>query len=241
MRVPTKIGPAKGFLYDCESEPLFEKCVEGMEDCTCPEELGAELVFDHKVRRGYRLGDRLIKYYGAGHSRDLLRPAPALRAANTYEELLPIRSPKPELAVEIRNGLKLQRSLIVCEFVEGPILGDAWGSVPEAEATLGPFLAKMHDSNIYHGVMKFDHLIWNRGDWVVIDTESLRHSLRKLRPRALAERQWASLAMDLGASESLRAAFESYVEARGLRWNRAATWEKILDRSQAIIAGKARR
>ncbi len=241
MQQPIQIGPAKGFLFDSQNEPLFEQCVAGMEACICPEELGAELIFDHEVRRGYRLGDRLIKYYGSGHSRDLLRPSPALRAALSYEKLLPIRSPKPELAVEIRTGLSLQRSLIICEFVEGPLLGEAWGKLPEVEPTLGPFLAKMHDSNIYHGVMKWDHLIWNRDDWVVIDTESLRHSLRKLRPRSLAERQWASLAMDLGVSDSLRTAFESYVDARGLRWNRAATWDRIVARSQAISEGRARR
>ena len=99
----------------------------------------------------------------------------------------------------------------------------------------------MHDRWIYHGVMKWDHLVWNQGEWVVLDTESLRHALRKLFPRQLAERQWAALAMDLGVSPRLEQAFRSYVDARGLGWDVEETWASIAGRSTAISAGRDRR
>jgi tRNA A-37 threonylcarbamoyl transferase component Bud32 len=240
MRERTLIGPAAGFLYSEIDRALVERLVEGMEAGVCSEP-GAELLFDHDVRVGYRLGNRVVKHYRTGHSRDRFRASPAVRAADQYERLLPIRSPRPDCAFEVREGRRLLRSLLVCEYVEGPVLGEAWGKIPDAETTLGPFLAEMHERWIYHGVMKWDHLIWNHGEWVVIDTESLRHPLRKLRTRNLAERQWAALAMDLEPSDALERAFGSYLEARELSWDRRGTWNRILRRREEMLAGRQRR
>ncbi len=237
----TRIGRAAGFVYEDVDRALLERLVESMPSSVLPKDLGGALLFDHGVRIGYRLGERVVKYYRGGKLRDALRPSAAVRAALAYPKLLPIRSPKPACAFEVRRGLRLERSLILCEFVDGPLLGQAWGHVPEAERALGPFLADMHERRIYHGVMKWDHLVWNRGEWVVLDTESLRHPLRKLFPRGLAERQWASLALDLGPSEALERAFQSYLAARKLDWDPVRTWRSIEWRRGEILAGRARR
>ncbi len=241
MRRASRIGEARGFVYEDVEPELLEELVASMEDCVLPARLGAEPLFDHGVRVGYKLGSSVVKFYRGGRWRDRFRSSAAVRAAETYERLLPIRSPKPSCAFELRRGGELHRSMIVCEFVDGPLLGEAWGTVPEAEAALGPFLATMHDRWVYHGVMKWDHLVWNRGEWVVLDTESLRHALRKLFPRQLAERQWAGLAMDLGLSEKLELAFRRYLDARGLTWDPKATWASIARRSEAITSGRQRR
>jgi hypothetical protein len=235
-RQPKRIGEARGFVYEPVDEELLQALVASMEECRLPESLGAEPLFDHGVRSGYRLANQVVKYYRGGKWRDRWRQSPAVRACEAYERLLPIRSPKPSCAFEIRRGRDLHRSVMMIEFVEGPLLGEAWGKVPEAMDALGPFLARMHDRWIYHGVMKWDHLIWNRGEWVVLDLESLRHPLRKLHPRRLAERQWAALAMDLGVSDDLERAFRSYLSARGVDWDADETWRSIVRRSEATIA-----
>lgn len=241
MRRRIEIGASRGFQYEDVDPDLLATLEASMVEGVCPPKLGAEPLFDHEVRVGYRLGDRVVKYYRTGHRRDTFRPSPAVRAADQYAKLLPIRSPRPDFALEQREGRKLLRSLLVCEFVEGPLLGEAWGKVPEVTETLGPFLAELHDRRIYHGVMKWDHLLWNQGEWVILDTESLRHPLRKLRTRQLAERQWAALAMDLGASPELEGAFRSYVEARGLRWDVGEVWRRIVARREEMLAGRQAR
>lgn len=241
MRQPVRSGAARGFLYEPVEPELVAELAASMEGCRPPARLAAEPLFDHGVRTGWRAGGEVVKYYRGGKPRDWLRPSPAVRAADAYARLLPIRSPRPRCALEIRRGRALVRSLILCEFVEGPLLGEAWGSVPEAEEALGPFLARMHASRVYHGVMKWDHLLWNRGEWVVLDTESLRHPLRRLRARQLALRQWGALAMDLGVSDRLERAFRSYLDARGVGWDPAASWDEVVRRSQDMLAGRDRR
>jgi serine/threonine protein kinase len=136
------------------------------------------------------------------------------------------------VAPEERRGPFLERSLLVTEYIEGPSLAEAWGRDASACAAFPRFLAALHRRGIFHGDLHPGNLLWNGTEWVLIDLAALRHPLRTLRRRRLILDQWAELALRLEPDARLSTAFEAYLGAAGLAWERGRTWERVLERAR---------
>jgi len=235
------VGPATGTLYGELDGDLLECLPGAIRDSSVLAGLGAEPLRQGPERSVWRWRELVIKLYGRGDVRDLLRPSQARRAAEAHTRLLPIRSPRPRCALAIRSFGRLVGSALVYEFVQGPDLTETWRRDEAADRGLPELMAAMHERRIYHGDFHARHLIWNRDAWVVIDVDSLRHPLRKLSLRRLALNEWARLVVELGASDTLRRAFDAYLVARRSRWDAHASWASILRRSEGIEASMSHR
>ena len=235
------IGPATGTLYGELDGELLECLPRAIRDDSVLADLGAQPLRRGPERSVWRWNELVIKLYGRGDVRDLLRPSQARRAAETHARLLPIRSPRPRCALAIRSLGLLAGSALVYEFVEGPDLSAIWRRNEAADRCLPELMAAMHERRIFHGDFHARHLIWNQGAWVVIDLDSLRHPLRKLRLRTLAVNEWARLVIELGASDALRGAFEAYLVARRSSWDTHAAWAAVVRRTEDIETSMAHR
>jgi hypothetical protein len=235
------VGPATGTQYGELDGELLECLPRAIQNSSLLVDLGAEPLRRGPERSVWRWRELVIKLYGRGDVRDLLRPSQARRAAQAHFRLLPIRSPRPRCALAIRSVGRLVGSALVYEFVEGPDLTVLWRRDEAADRSLPELMAAMHERRIYHGDFHARHLIWNRGAWVVIDVDSLRHPLRKLSLRALALNEWARLVIELGASDALRGAFDAYLVARRSSWDAHAAWASVLRCSEGIEANMAHR
>ena len=235
MREPYACGRARGFRYG-----------------EVPAELERELprwIAERRVEGGvaikdgsvYRSGAWLVKFGGPSPSvKDALRPASSIRIADLHERLLPVRTPAPLLALEIRRGPFLEASLLVTEFIEGSTLFDAFRSDERAVRALAPFLAMIHARGVFHGDLHPWNLIWNGSAWVLIDVASLRHPLRTLRRRSLILDQFAQFAYRFEDGERVRQCFGEYVAAAELDWDLARAWDDIQRRAAKLHARLAR-
>ena len=234
MRVPYRIGAARGFRYGEVPSDV---------EAALPRWLERSAVEDGvaiKPGRVYRKGRWLVKFSGPSRAaKDLVRRASSIRSADLHARLLPVRTPAPLLALEVRQGPFLEQGLLVAEFVEGPSMHEAFRDDERARAALAPFLALLHGRGVFHGDLHPANTIWNGSEWVLIDLDSLRHPLRRLFRRRLILEQWAQLAFRLGAGPHLEAAFASYVDLARLGWDPRAAWAKILRRAERIEASRS--
>jgi hypothetical protein len=151
----------------------------------------------------FRLGALVIKFFPQASLLGWIRPARALRSAERYFWCLPLRSPRPLLAVAKRFA---RPSLLVREHLEGASLREVWLHDARAEAALAPFLAAMERHGVVHGDLHPQNLLWDGKEWVLLDVDGLRHGLHDAR-RALCG-QWARLALYLADEGRVRALFE---------------------------------
>jgi len=224
---PVVVEGLRGFRYQELPEALLLEAAEWLRRGFVPD---AEEIRPGRV---YRAADYVVKIYGPGHSlKDRFRPSPAVRSARWHGRALPVRTPRPFLALEQRSGRRLLVSLLLMENVPGVRLYEVWEQEPEAVRALPRFLAHMHHHRVYHGDFHLDNLLWNRQEWVLIDLDGLRSPRRVLLKRPLIERQWAKIHFSLGGSPAVRELFGDYMRDARWRWSQEGTWRRILRRSQ---------
>lgn len=234
VREPYRCGRARGFRY-MEIPREVEKALPGWLS-TRRVDGGIEI----KPQRVYRSGAWLVKLTGPSRAaKDVLRRSSAIRIADLHARLLPVRTPKPLVAIELRRGPFLDGSLLVTEFVEGPSLGIAFGRDERATNAWAPFLALLHRRGVFHGDLHPENTIWNGEDWVLIDVASLRHRLRRFRRDHLVLEQWGQLAFRLGASEALETSFRSYLAETDLGWEPRTSWVEVLRRADHIRVSRS--
>jgi tRNA A-37 threonylcarbamoyl transferase component Bud32 len=229
VRVPYRCGQARGFRYG-EIPAVVESALPRWLASGHVEE--GEAIKDRRV---YRCGQWLVKFTGRSRAlKDILRTASAIRIADLHARLLPVPTPAPLVALELRRGLFLERSLLVTEFVEGPTLREAFGRNEPATKALGPFLALLHRHGVFHGDLHPRNAIWTGSEWVLIDLGALRHWFRRIARRRLILDQWAQLAYKLGADERMGECFASYLAAAAVNWNPKASWSEVQRRADRI-------
>ena len=179
----------------------------------------------------WQIGALCVKRFAPPSSlRDRLRDFPALRAARLHFTLLPARTPQSLAALDGgRRG-----SLLVCEFVSGVLLQQAWSTDARSRAALAPFMATLNRHGWFHGDLHAHNMIWNGGEWVLLDLDGVRPRLHALLKRRRIEHQWARLAVALVEYDGVRGSFESYLEGMKLGWPRDEAWRRITARAAAL-------
>jgi hypothetical protein len=129
-------------------------------------------------------------------------------------------------------------SLLVSEFVAGEFLHRLWNGGGPGVAAFPGFMAKMHEHGVFHGDFHLGNALWNGSAWVLLDLEGVRAGRRTLDRRTLVLDQWARVHLGLRGARGLQAAFEEYLERRGLRWNAAAVWPEIVQRSRHLALAR---
>jgi tRNA A-37 threonylcarbamoyl transferase component Bud32 len=231
VRVPYRVGDARGVRYGAVP-PEIESAI--------PRWLATRAVeggVTIKATRVYRLGSWLVKFTGASRAlKDVVRKSSAIRIADLHAKLAPIRTPAPLLALEVRKGPFLERSLLVTEWIEGRSLAQVWDADERATAAFPKFLAELHRRNVFHGDLHPENLIWNGSEWVLIDLGALRHPLRTLAKKRLILEQWAQLDLRLAPSERVRRAFEEYLRESESDLDSESSWGLVLELAAELLA-----
>lgn len=234
MRIPYRLGPARGFRYGeipAEIEDALPRWL-----ATSHVEEGTAI----KPGRVYRCGTWIVKFTGRSRAfKDMIRRASSIRSADLHARLDPVRTPAPLVALELRRGPFLEGSLLVAEFVEGPSMREAFLHDERARSALAPFLALLHRNGVFHGDLHPANTIWNGSEWVLIDLDALRHPLRRMFRRHLILEQWAQLAFRLGPSPSLESSFGNYLVLADLGWDPRRTWGEVLRRAERIRTARS--
>ncbi len=188
---------------------------------------GAE---DLRAGRVFRCGEIVVKFFPAASAlaRWLRAPA-AQRSAEAYFRILPILSPRPLLAASLRAD---GSSLLLSEFVTGPLLKEVWHDDDRAAEALPTFLADMHRRGVYHGDLHPANLVWHEGQWVLLDVAALRTGLHALRARKLIRGQWVRLVVYLKGDERLERAFHTYHGQSNLGGDASLVWRDIQRRAE---------
>ncbi|MSR61440.1 MAG: hypothetical protein EXS08_03185 [Planctomycetes bacterium] len=140
-----------------------------------------------------RVGGVVVKLFLQPSLFGWLRAPRAVRSAERHFWCLPLRSPRPWIAV----GRPFARaSLLVREHVEGVLLRELAAPDARAEAGLATFLADMERHGVLHGDLHPRNLLWTGDEWVLLDVDGLRHGLHD-RERVLVS-QWARFVLHLG-------------------------------------------
>jgi len=238
-REPFTLGEYRGYRYrDCPPE-LIAKLPEWLRLGRCPEGEGGE---DLQGGRVFGWNELVLKFGGpANRWRDVLRPSSSLRSADLHQRLLPIRTPHPVLAIERRAGRTVTDHVLVSERIRGRFLDELWGSDPAACEAFVDFLIGMARRRVYHGDLHVWNCMWDGREWVLMDLESLRHPLRRLRKRHLLLGIWSRISWDLGQPPELQPFFERFCSELGLR-DVAAGWRTVAAESARLEAlhGSAR-
>jgi hypothetical protein len=161
---------------------------------------------------------------------DHFRPLAAMRSAEVFFELAPVRAPRPLLAVAREDGT----SLLVAEFIDGRFLQAAWRESSAARDALPPFFAELNTRGFFHGDLHARNVIWNGTEWVLIDLEGLRPRIHRWNLRRRVVDQWARLVCALGHLDDLRASFERYADAMQLTSARDAVWSSVQARAARL-------
>lgn len=220
------IGRARGVAYeelDVELERSLARWIElGRVD------EGVEL------RRGtvWRVGDRVVKLYGPERP---FRAARALRAARLAHAARGVIVPRPIVALRWGPSMRARGSLLASAFVAGPTLFEAWSTDDAAVRAFPSFLARLHASNVVHGDLHPENVLWNGVDWVPIDLDSARRRV------AVAERggepieHWARVLRALDHAPRARELFAEYAALTGRdAARRDGDWRAIERRARAM-------
>ena len=222
---PIQICEARGLAYGEIDDALSRNVASWIECGEVPE---GEAI---KPGRVYRSGELLVKFLPrTGQLRDRLRRSVAFRAARMHAELLPIRTPRPYLALQTS-----ELGLLVTEFVEGRFIEFIWRTDALAMERLVDFMLEMHRRRVFHGDFHFHNMIWTGEEWCLIDLESLRHPLRTLFPERLIIDQWARLHFCLALAPEFETTFRLYVERSDLGWNADEAWARIVARAERFL------
>lgn len=231
---------ARGFQYDDLPDDLLQEVPGWLRQGVVVD--GTEI----RPGRAYRRRDWLVKIYGCGHAlKDRFRRSAAIRSADWHGRLLPLRTPQPLLAIELRRYGRITAALLVTEFIDGPSLTELWCRPGAADGDAIPafarFLAEMHRCRVNHGDVHPANFLWDgkEEEWVLIDLDAMRP--RKTITRRLIERQWVRMLLILEGEERLRLLFESYLQAAALDWPREAAWQRVHEQFITIRAERARR
>jgi tRNA A-37 threonylcarbamoyl transferase component Bud32 len=175
----------------------------------------------------YRVDGVVAKLYGRSSSPlARLREPRALRAVRSHARLLPVRSPQPLHWDRLRH--ERFESLLVYEFVEGPTLLDLWRSgEPTSLAALPRLFADLHAVGVLHADLHAKNLIWSAEGWYVLDLDGVRHGLHALRCRAITEKVWARLLLDLADDPAAEELYREFLRLAGRPWDAEPSWARI--------------
>lgn len=180
----------------------------------------------------HRVGALVVKFFTQPSLLGWLRPPRAVRSAERYFWCLPLRSPRPLLALGRRFEA---RSLLVREYVAGELLRDIWDGTEwrrdaRVEDALAAFLAEMERHGVIHGDLHPRNLLWNGAEWVLLDVDGLRHGLHD--PTRVLTGQWARFALHLGDEERVRALHQRTTARLGGRAR--VSWAAVQRRVEAL-------
>jgi len=177
----------RGRVYAPLTRALAEAVPRWYEALAVPE--GVAL----KAPEVHRVGHVVVKLFTQPSLFGWLRAPRAVRSAERHFWCLPLRSPRPWLAV----GRAFARaSLLVREHVDGVLLRELAGPEARAEAALAKFLADMERHGVIHGDLHPRNLLWTGDEWVLLDVDGLRHGLHD--PQRVLTSQWARFVVHLG-------------------------------------------
>jgi hypothetical protein len=181
----------------------------------------------------HRLGDLVVKLFTQPNLFGWLRAPRAVRSAERHFWCLPLRSPRPWIAV----GRPLRRvSVLVREHVAGRDLAELWGQDERAEEALAGFLAAMERHGVVHGDLHPRNLLWTGEEWVLLDADGLRHGLHFERRVRLG--QWARLTVHLGDEARVERLFRR--SAPGSDGARRVQWSEVRKRAASLADERAR-
>ena len=228
-REPIRLGAFEGFRYAELPKGFPERVLPWLEAGTVPD--GRAL----KAPSVFRTGELCVKFFGpSARPLDRVRRSPAVRSADAHRALLPLKSPRPYLAVERRERGTIGESVLVSEYVDGRTPLELYGTDDRALEAFPHFLARMHDQRLFHGDFHLQNMLWDGRDWFLLDLVGLRHPLRNLARRRLIEGQWARIAFELENDPGLRKPFDAFVDAAGLTWDKDAAWSRVQRRLEEM-------
>lgn len=179
----------------------------------------------------HRLGGLVIKFFTQPSLFGWLRAPRAVRSAEGYFACLPLRSPRPLVALGRRFG---RTSVLVREHIEGVLLREVWSDAaqrdPRATDALAGFLAAMERQGIIHGDLHPRNLLWNGSEWVLLDVDGLRHGLHD--PVRVLTGQWARFVLHLGDEERVRALHAHTLRELGPAAR--VSWERVRRRVETL-------
>lgn len=231
-REPFELGSARGFRYGELPAGILRSLPGWLERGAVGPGEGEVL----KAGTVWRVGSYAVKVYPRrGGLEGWFRQSPALRAAE-LARVLPVRTPRPWLALEQATGPRRGTGLSVSELVEGRYLHILWDDEPAAREAFAGFMLGMHTHGVFHGDLNVWNVLWNGSEWVLLDLESVRRGLQAVLPRRLIEAQWARVIAALRGRPGSRELFESYLAAAGRDDHRGELWRRIETRARQTVA-----
>ncbi len=188
-----------------------------------------------RLHTGEGQKDLVIKLYKQSPKlRAKLQPPGAKRAVAAYLRLLPIQSPTPVYWNRLDHPEF--RSVLVCEYADGPTLHQLWkDGDTQALQALPEFLGALFKTGVLHGDLHGRNLLWNEGRWLVLDLDSIRSGLHGLRRRKIWERTWARLLFDFEGAPEAQDLHMRFAKAAGLEEGASGAWNRILRRYRVIV------
>lgn len=181
----------------------------------------------------FRVGELVVKFFTQPSLFGWVRAPRAVRSAERHFWCLPLRSPRPLVAVGRGLG---HPSLLLREHVEGRLLTEVWGRDERAEEGLADFLAGMERHRIAHGDLHPRNLLWTGTEWVLLDADGLRHGLHDERRVRLG--QWARLLVHLADEARVERLFRR--SAAGTGGARRVQWSEVRTRAARFSAERER-
>jgi predicted unusual protein kinase regulating ubiquinone biosynthesis (AarF/ABC1/UbiB family) len=148
--------------------------------------------------------------------------------------LLPVASPRPFVALDVRRARALELGLLVSEFVDGLRLDQVWKSDERAVRAVPGFFAAMNARGVFHGDFHTGNALWNGREWVLLDLEGVRHRLRALLRRRLAVDLWARILVTMGDEARVRELFGAYLAIARPLADEGELWKAVRRRRDAL-------
>lgn len=186
----------------------------------------------------FKWGAQVVKFFPPPHLWRRMGRSKARISAERHFELLPLRTPRPVLALE-RVGPERRGSLLVAEYVAGSLLMDLWQRDEAAMAALVPFLVELRRRRIIHGDLHPRNLLWDGREWVLLDLAAVRHRLHRVFASRRESAQWVSLLHFLRDDAGVEALHRDYAARLGL--DARAEWDAVRARHERLRAERARR
>ena len=227
-RRAVELDGLRGFFYAGASEHLLERATEWIGD----EEIQADQVL--RSGRVFRCGEWAVKRYPISRRlRDRAGQPVAIQTAERHFQILPVRSPRPQIALTQTRGPHRGRGLLVAEFIDGPCLYECLESHPAACEAFPSFLADLHRRRLLDRDFHLRDCLWAGDEWALIDLNAVRHGLRSLLVGPVIRRHWIAILFWLELHPVARELFDEW--SRILPWpgNRERLWRS------AVIGAKA--